>query len=694
MSQTGSKKSPIARGADERVQALRAMIEEHDRRYFVLAAPAISDREYDRLMQELRDLESQFPDLITPESPTQRVGGEPTKLFPPAVHHIPMLSLANTYSTSEVEDFARRVHDLLGHDPAHGYTCEFKFDGVAMSLRYQNGKLARGATRGDGTTGDDVTGNVRTIRSIPLLLHSNMPLASASFEVRGEVFMDLDGFRRLNALREESGEPPFANPRNSTAGTLKTLDPREVAKRPLRFSAYQLRFDDAAVEHSLEIDTHSRRLEVLEEFGFPVSKETRVVKGTDSIMEFAMHWQDHRDALPFEIDGVVIKVNSLAEQERIGFVAKSPRWAIAYKFETKQARTRLNGITLQVGRMGTITPVAELEPVALSGITIRRATLHNADEIERKDIRIGDMVLIERGGEVIPKVAGVDLSQRPKQAHVYKFPSICPECNSSLVRPPGEVNWYCENPECPAQVIGRITHFASRGAVDIAGLGDQSVGQLVAAGLLHNVADIYDLKNHHVELIALERMGEKKVENLLQAIEQSKQRPTAKFLFALGIRHVGTSVAKLLIDEFGSIDAIAEASEEAIDAIPGIGPEIAASVAAYFRQEKNQALLARLRQAGLPFQGVRKEKPARSEFFNSKTFVLTGTLTSMTRDEAKERIESNGGKVSGSVSKKTDYVVAGVEAGSKLTKAEELGVTVLAEDAFLRELNMLSTANS
>ncbi|HEX5315218.1 MAG TPA: NAD-dependent DNA ligase LigA, partial [Candidatus Kapabacteria bacterium] len=387
-----------------------------------------------------------------------------------------------------------------------------------------------------------------------------------------------------------------------------------------------------------------------------------------------------------------------AEQERIGFVAKSPRWAIAYKFETKQARTRLKGITLQVGRMGTVTPVAELEPVALTGITIRRATLHNADEIERKDIRIGDMVQVERGGEVIPKVVGVDLEQRPKSAQIYKFPSMCPECNSELVRPPGEVNWYCENPECPAQVIGRITHFASRGAMDIAGLGDQSVEQLVAAGLLQNVADIYDLKDHRAELIALERMGEKKVENLLSGIEQSKQRPTARFLFALGIRHAGTSVAKLLTGEFGAIDAIAEASEEAIDAIPGIGPEIAASVVAYFRKEKNQELLERLRQAGLPFgsrSSVRKKGEPNAlfsqegtvdNFFAGKTFVLTGTLTSMTRDEAKEKIESLGGKVTGSVSKKTDYVVAGAEAGSKLTKAEELGVKILAEDAFLREL--------
>ncbi|HEY3875906.1 MAG TPA: NAD-dependent DNA ligase LigA [Candidatus Kapabacteria bacterium] len=670
---------------EQKIAALRETIREHDYRYFVLAAPAISDREYDRLMQQLRDLESEFPELVTPESPTQRVGGEPTKAFPPAVHHVPMLSLSNTYNAEEVEDFARRVRDMLGHDPNDGFTCELKFDGVAMSLLYQHGKLVRGATRGDGTTGDNVTANVRTIRAIPLTLRE-AKFSRESFEVRGEVFMELAGFQKLNAQREEDGEPPFANPRNSTAGTLKTLDAREVAKRPLRFCAYQLRFDDAAIEHAPEIDRHSKRLELLEAFGFPISKDTRVVSDIPGIMQFAMHWQEHHEELPFQIDGAVIKVNSLREQEGVGFISKSPRWAIAYKFESQQAKTRLNAITLQVGRMGTVTPVAELEPVGLTGITIRRATLHNADEIERKDIRIGDMVLVERGGEVIPKVVGIDPSERPKNAKPYSFPTDCPECNTPLVRPPGEVNWYCENPECPAQVTGRIVHFASRTAMDIAGLGSQSVEQLVAGNLLHNVADIYDLKDRRLELIALERMGDKKVDNLLEGIEQSKSRPTARFLFAIGIRHVGVSVAKLLIDEFGSVDALSEASEEAIDDVPGIGPEIASSVFAFFQKPQSKQLLERLRAAGLPFVGEKKAKPIQSEFFSGKTFVLTGTLTALTRDEAKEKIESRGGKVSGSVSKKTHYVLAGVEAGSKLQKAEELGVRVLSEEEFLKEI--------
>ena len=673
--------------ARSRVLALRSEILDHDYHYYVEAAPIISDREYDRMMDELRDLEAHYPELATPDSPTQRVAGEPTKLFPPATHHVPMLSLANTYNTAEVEDFAKRMHDLLGHEPAEGYTCELKFDGVAMSLLYQNGSLARGATRGDGVTGDDVTANVRTIRSVPLTLRSDSLLAKESFEVRGEVFMDLEGFRRLNHQREEGGESPFANPRNSTAGTLKTLDAREVAKRPLHFSAYQLRFDNDAVEHSPELDAHSKRLALLKEFGFPVSRETRVANDTAGIMEFTMHWQEHREELPFQIDGAVIKVNSMPEQEQIGFVAKSPRWAIAYKFETKQARTRLNGITLQVGRMGTITPVAELEPVALTGITIRRATLHNTDEIERKDIRIGDTVIIERGGEVIPKVVGVDLSARPTDSKPYQFPEVCPECNSKLVHPAGEVNWYCENPECSAQIIGRITHFASRGAMDIVGLGSQSVVQFVEVGLLHTIADIYDLHEHRLALIDLARMGEKKVDHLLNGIEASKKQPVARFLYSLGIRHVGTSVAKLLIDEFGSIDAVSEASEEAIDAISGIGPEIASSIYAYFRQRPNQDLLHRLRHAGLPFKGEPKKKePVQAGFFTGKTFVLTGTLATLTREDVKEKIESRGGKVSGSVSKKTNYVVAGEEAGSKLVKAEELGIKILTEAELLREM--------
>jgi len=673
----------------DRILALTQEINEHDYRYYVLAQPTISDYDYDQLLKELEALEKEHPNLVQPDSPTKRVSGEPTKLFPPAVHAVPMLSLSNTYNKEEVSDFIGRITSLLGHEPKQGYTCELKFDGVAVSLVYRNGELMRGATRGDGTTGDDITPNIRTIRSVPLVTRKVKHLPSPSIEVRGEVYMTIEGFRKLNQLRESEGEAPFANPRNSTAGTLKTLDTKEVARRPLGFTAYHLRFEDEELENSTAYNTHKKRLELLQELGFPISKETEVAHSQEEIMRFAMHWQEHREDLPFEIDGAVIKVNALREQEELGAVAKSPRWAIAYKFEARQAQTILNAITLQVGRMGTITPVAELEPVGLTGITIRRATLHNADEIERKDIRIGDTVIIERGGDVIPKVVGVNLDKRPRHSKAFHFPEHCPECNSKLLRPEGEANWYCENPECPAQVIARLTHFASRGAMDIAGLGEQSVVQLVDAKLVHNIADIYELKNHRDTLLALERMGVKKVDNLLQAIEGSKAQSPARLLFGLGVRHVGVNVAKLLIKAFGSIEELSHASEEAIDDVPTIGPEIASSVHAYFRIERNSKLLHRLRDAGLPITIDTKEKKEviTSTFFAGKTFVLTGTLNTLTRDEAREKIEERGGKVSGSVSKKTNYVLAGAEAGSKLDKANELGVAVLTEEEFLQQLH-------
>jgi DNA ligase (NAD+) len=668
----------------EHIEKLRSEINDHDYRYYALAMPTISDREYDALMKELQDLEEKHPEFKSPQSPTARVSGEATKLFPSAQHAIPMLSLSNTYSKDELLEFEKRITNILGHSPNEGYTCELKFDGVAMSLTYEHGKLIRGATRGDGTVGDDVTPNVRTIRSIPLEIREAKEYSQYVFEVRGEVFMSLEGFRKMNAEREELGDPPFANPRNSTAGTLKTLDPKEVAKRPLNFTAYQLQFIGGKEP---QLPTQTSRLEFLKELGFPISKYTRQVRSIDEVMDFAMEWQEKRDSLPFEIDGAVIKVNSLQEQTALGTVAKSPRWAIAYKFEARQAKTILESITLQVGRMGTITPVAELKPVGLTGITIRRATLHNADEIERKDFRIGDTVIIERGGDVIPKVAGVDLKLRPKNAKPFHYPKECPACSTPLVRPEGEVNWYCENPECPPQVVARITHFAARGAMDIAGLGEQSVVQFVEARLLKTIDDIYDLDKKKEVLISLERMGEKKLENLLTGIEKSKSQPPEKLLFGLGIRHVGVNVAKLLIKEFGSIDNISKASIEEIDAVPAIGPEIASSIHYYFNNPKVASILERLHKAGLAFSGERKEKKIiQSEFFAGKTFVLTGTLSTMTRDEAKERIEERGGKTTGSVSKKTDYVVAGVEAGSKLDKANELGVKVLDEEAFVKEL--------
>lgn len=668
----------------DRIELLGKELDEHNYRYYVLAQPTISDREFDIKIKELESLEAKYPEFASSYSPTSRVSGEPTKLFPPATHAIPMLSLANTYNKEEVFEFERRINDLLGHSPKDGYTCELKFDGVAMSLTYENGKLVRGATRGDGVTGDDVTQNVRTIRAIPLAIREAKKYSHLKFEVRGEVFMNLEGFRKMNAEREELGEPPFANPRNSTAGTLKTLDSKEVAKRPLSFTAYQLQFIG---KEELDLQTQTSRLEFLKELGFPISQYTRHVKSIDEVMDFAMKWQEERDSLPFEIDGAVIKVNSLREQDELGKVTKSPRWAIAYKFEARQAKTILNDITLQVGRMGTITPVAELEPVALTGITIRRATLHNSDEIERKDIRIGDTVIIERGGDVIPKVAGVVHAKRPKGSKPFHYPKNCPACDSPLIHPEGEVNWYCENPECSPQVVARITHFATRGAMDIAGLGEQSVEQFVRAGFLTTIDDIYTLDDKKETLLALERMGEKKLENLFAGIEKSKTQPPEKLLFGLGIRHVGTNIAKLLIRAFGSIDVVAEASLEQIDEVEAIGPEIASSVYQYFRNPKIKPILEKLKGRGLPFSGEKiKRDVIELEFFKGKTFVLTGTLSTMSRDEAKDKIEARGGKATGSVSKKTDYVLAGVEAGSKLEKANELGVRVLTEEEFLKEL--------
>ncbi len=672
----------IKKSAEARIEELKESIREHDYRYYVRAEPSISDKEYDVLMKELEKLEAENPKYATDDSPTKRVSGEPTKLFPPAPHRIPMLSLANTYSQEEVTDFATRVENLLGRKPKDGYVCELKFDGVSMSLTYKNGKLVRGATRGDGTAGDDVTPNVRTIKAIPLKIRDVGELGKRDFEVRGEVYMPIEAFQKMNREREEIGEEPFANPRNTTSGTLKTLDVSEVAKRPLTFTAYLLHFDDEA---GIDLPTQRSRLDLLQKMGFPVSEHTNVVSSTDGVMDFAMHWQESREQLPYEIDGAVIKVNSLAEQNELGQVSKSPRWAIAYKFEARQARTILNDITLQVGRMGTITPVAELEAVQLTGITIRRATLHNADEIERKDIRIGDTVIIERGGDVIPKVAGVELTKRPENAVAFQYPKNCPACDSELVRPEGEVNWYCENPECPPQVVARITHFASRGAMDIGGLGEQSVEQFVSAGLMRTIADIYDLAEKKDELIALDRMGDKKLQNLFEGIEKSKQQPPDRVLFGIGIRHVGTSIAKLLVKGFGSIDALALATKEQIEEVQGVGPEIAMSVYNYFQSTRWQPILTRLHQAGLAFGADENAKQVvRSEFFNGKTFVLTGTLSSMTRDDAKEKIELRGGKVTGSVSKKTNFVVAGIEAGSKLDKAVELGVTVLNEEEFLK----------
>jgi DNA ligase (NAD+) len=657
----------------ERVEELRRQIREHDYRYYVLAEPIISDFEYDMLMRELIELERQYPELVTPDSPTQRVGGAPTKEFPTVTHPVPMLSLNNAFTIEEIRDFDRRVAELLEGEK-YRYVAELKFDGVAVRLKYENGILVLGATRGDGVQGDDITNNIKTIRSIPLRL-INPDEKFLNIEVRGEVYMNKVDFEKLNEERERLGEKIFANPRNATAGTLKLQDPKLVAQRPLRFFAYYL------MAEGVELESHYENLQILKRLGFPVCEHVKLCESIDEVIEFWRYWEERRDELPYEIDGIVVKVDSIRQQEILGAIAKSPRWAIAFKFTPRQAQTKLIGITLQVGRVGTITPVAELQPVPLGGVIITRATLHNEDYIKEKDIRVGDTVIVERSGEVIPKIVGVVLEKRPPDAVPFVFPKNCPVCGGPIERPAGEANYYCENPECPAQVRARIEHFASRGAMDIEGLGEAIVDKLVTLGFLKNYADIYDLHKHKAKLVRIEGFGEKSVQNLLNSIENSKKQPFHRVLYALGIRYVGSETAKLLADAFGSIDKLMNASVEQISSVYGIGPRIAESVYKFFHDERNLELIKRLKEAGLNFE-VKPEEKAKKKLAG-KTFVFTGTLKNFTREEAKEKVEELGGKVSNSVSRKTDYVVVGENPGSKYDKARQLGVKIITEEEFL-----------
>ena len=659
----------------KRIESLRAQLREHDYRYYVLAQPTISDQEYDRLMRELVDLETTSPEAITSDSPSQRVGGEPTKEFQTVTHAVPMLSLSNTYSEDEVRDFDRRVRSVLGQEQ-FWYVCELKFDGVAVSLLFSGGIFLRGATRGDGVQGDDITQNLKTIRSIPLRVMGKKK-GPKEFEVRGEVYMKQEDFRRMNADRELAGEKLFINPRNSAAGTLKLQDPKIVAGRPLNFVAYYLRSSEG------RLVSHHGNLMILRDLGFPVSEHSKVCKNVEAVAEYWKKWEQRRDALPYDIDGVVVKVDSLAQQTRLGMIAKSPRWAIAFKFAARQATTILRGIRLQVGRIGTVTPVAELEPVFVGGSTVSRATLHNEDYIKELDIRPGDTVVVEKGGDVIPKVSSVVKGKRPSGTKPFAMPKTCPECGSRISRPEEEANYYCENSECPAQIRARIEHFAHRGAMDIEGLGEAVVDQLVSQGFVHNYADLYELHKRKSELENLERWGEKSVENLLAAIETSKQRSFRRALFALGIRHVGTSVAQLLVNQFRTIDAMMNASHDDLQTIQGVGPQIADSVRRFLEDKHNTKIVEKLRKAGLQFeeklQRVVKQSP-----FTGKTVVLTGTLSALSREKAKQRIEELGGHVSSSVSGKTDFVIAGADAGSKLEKAKKLGVRTIDEDEFSR----------
>ncbi len=665
--------------ARKEIEKLREEIRRHDYLYYVKAEPEISDYEYDMLLKKLEGLERKFPQLITPDSPTQRVGSDLTKEFPPVEHKQPMLSLANTYSRQELIDFDRRVKEGLNGEP-YEYVAELKIDGVSVSLIYRQGVFVQASTRGDGKVGEEITNNVKTIKSVPLKVKlENLPSElHEEFEVRGEVFMEIEAFRKLNEQREKAGEKPFANPRNSTAGTLKLQDPRIVASRPLDIFTYYLLGSNYFVSTQLE------NLNYLIKAGFKVNPHFKLCKNLREVFEFCDYWEEHREELPYEIDGAVIKVNSIAQQKKLGAVAKSPRWAVAFKFKAEQTTTKLNNIIWQVGRTGALTPVAVLEPVFLAGSTISRATLHNIEEIERKDIRIGDTVVIEKGGDVIPKVTAVVEEKRSPESKPVKPPEYCPVCGSKVFNPADEVGIYCVNSECPAQIKGRLIHFASRNAMDIEGLGESLVDQLVDLNFLKSFPDIYSLKEKRAELISIERLGEKSVDNLLTAIEKSKNQPFHRALFALGIRFVGAGVALKLANHFGSMDKLMKASKEELESVADIGERISESLINYFRDERNRQMIEKLKAAGLRFE---TQKPLTSlNNLTGKSFVLTGSLNSMSRNEAKEKIIERGGKFVSSVSFKTDYVVVGENPGSKFDKAKKLGVKIINEQEFLELL--------
>jgi DNA ligase (NAD+) len=660
--------------AAKRVAELRADIEQHNRRYYEEAAPTISDREFDALYRELGDLEKKFPSLVTADSPTQRVGGKPLKAFGQIAHRLPMLSLDNTYSEEEVTDFYHRMERLLPNRKIP-VVIEPKVDGVAVSLLYEKGKLRYAATRGDGTVGDDITQNICTIRSVPKQLKGNVP---DLLEVRGEAYLHKDGFAKLNAERKEAGLPEFANPRNAAAGSLKQLDPAIAAQRPLGVVFYGTGSIEGAT-----LDKHSELFALLKKLGLPGSERWWLADSVEEILK-AIHELDRiRHDFAYQTDGAVVKVDAFSQREVLGFTAKSPRWAIAFKYEAERVETRLLDILVQVGRTGTLTPVAALEPVVVSGSTVARATLHNEEEIERKDIRIGDTVLIEKAGEVIPAVVSVRTDLRTGAEKKFRMPKQCPECGSAVVKDEGQVAVRCVNSQCPAQVRRRIEHFASRGAMDIEGLGEAMVGQLVQQKLVADVGDIYSLQA--ARLNELERMGEKSVSNLLEAIERSKTRPLWRLLFGLGILHVGVSAARALADHFPNLDAIAQSSVEELQQIPDVGEVVGQSIHQFFREPHNLALIEKLRKAGLKFEAEPKSESAAPGFKNT-TWVITGTL-SQSRDEIAELIRARGGKVSGSVSKKTSYVLAGEDAGSKLEKAKKLGVRIVSEPDFRKMLN-------
>lgn len=656
--------------AKARIEELKQKLNEANNAYYNEAKPFLSDLEFDTLLKELDSLEQKF-NIIDPNSPTQRVGGEISSIFETVKHSTPLLSLDNTYNEGELNDFDARVKKNLGHTD-YNYFVEPKFDGASMRLRYENGKLILGATRGNGQEGDDITKNVKTIRDIPLYLKGNFPNV---VEVRGEAYMEKNAFARLNERRDEEGLTPFANPRNSTAGSLKMQDPMAVAQRPIRFFAF-----DLILEEEMEDLTQAKKTQMMQEFGLPTNKYSKVCNSITEVHELIPEWDKMRANLPYEIDGMVIKVNQNELHNTLGNTSKFPRWAIAYKFEAEQVVTTINDITLQVGRLGTITPVAELEPVHIAGTIVKRASLHNDDEIKRKDVRIGDTVLIEKAGEIIPQIIKVVNPDAENRNQPFEFPKNCPACDSELVKYGDEVAWRCVNAVCPPQIRIKIEYFASRNAMDIEGLGEAVVDQLVSAGLIQTYADLYKLAKE--DILPLDRMAEKSANNLITAIEKSKEKPFENVLYALGIRFVGETVAKDLAKAFGSLEALRKATEEELLSVDSIGPRIAESVIAFFSNEHNMEIVNRLVEYGLKTESEKEELA--STKFEGMRIVLTGTLPTLSRKEATEIIENNGGKTVSSVSKKTDLVLAGESAGSKLTKAQQLDIKIIDEEEFLK----------
>ncbi|MCM4152112.1 NAD-dependent DNA ligase LigA [Arenibacter sp. N53] len=657
----------------QKIENLRTELREHNYNYYVLDNATISDFEFDTKLKELQALEDKYPEFYDASSPSLRVGGTITKNFETLVHEHRMYSLDNSYSKEDLEDWEKRIQKILGDAPVE-FTCELKYDGASISLTYEDGRLVRGLTRGDGFQGDDVTNNIKTIRSVPLQLKGDYP---PKFDIRGEIVLPFEGFAKMNQERLENGEDPYMNPRNTASGSLKLQDSALVAERPLDCLLYSI------VGVNLGMESQFQMLEKARNWGFKVPIAAKLCKTTDDVLEFIDYWDKHRHELPYETDGVVIKVNSIQHQEELGYTSKSPRWAMAYKFKTEQVSTILNEITYQVGRTGAITPVANLEPVLLAGTTVKRASLHNADQIEKLDIRAGDTVFVEKGGEIIPKIVGVDFSQRPADSQPTNYIDHCPECNTLLERTEGDAKHYCPNEYgCPPQITGRIQHYISRKALDIEGLGGETVELLFKEGLIKNYADLYLLTTE--QLIPLERMAEKSAENLVKGVAESVKIPFERVLFALGIRFVGETVAKKLAKAYKNIDALMIASEEELMGVDEIGQRIAESVVSFFQNEINLVIISRLRKYGVQLEVSADKLQNQTDLLKGYTFVVSGVFENLSRDELKKLIEDNGGKVGSSISSKTSYLVAGDKMGpSKRTKAESLGVPIISETDFM-----------